>query len=53
MVVMVFFMEAAADSGICGAELPGDTVLPDTIWNRILTIANPADSSHSQPDSAL
>lgn len=45
MVVMVFLWKPRLIPGfiiLCVLAIP---FLPDTIWNRILTIANPADSS--------
>ena len=45
MVVMVFLWKPRLIPGFVVLSCLAIPFLPDTIWNRILTIANPADSS--------
>lgn len=45
MVVMVFLWKPRLIPGFVVLSCLAMPFLPDTIWNRILTIANPADSS--------
>ena len=45
MVVMVFLWKPRLIPAFAIACVLAVPLLPDTIWNRILTIANPADSS--------